>query len=121
MAALYSYIACGLGISSDLLLPEMLEGKKKADVKIKRGVLDPFLRSPIEEERHFRATKSEVYRSYANIGSVLIIQGREIIVDLASGTDEQLLRPYLLGEILGILLHQRGLLILHGSAVALNG
>jgi hypothetical protein len=47
--------------------------------------------------------------------------GREIIVDTAPGADERLLSFTILGIALGILLHQRGVLTLHGSAVAIDG
>lgn len=47
--------------------------------------------------------------------------GREILVTPAPGVDERTLRAFLLGAVLAVLLHQRGCLILHGSAVAIQG
>ena len=43
------------------------------------------------------------------------------MIDRAPDADEQLVRLYLLGPALAILLHQRQLLVLHASAVSVNG
>lgn len=115
------YFAYGLGICSEFSLPELSAGKEKKDIEIKQGKLDNFLRSIARSDGCLYATDSEVYHYYADVGSFFVRQGQEIIVDPAPSADERLLRLYLLGRIFGALLHQRGLLILHGSAVAVDG
>lgn len=47
--------------------------------------------------------------------------GNEIVVDPSPELDERLLRLLLLGPVLAVLLHQRGHLLLHASAVAVAG
>jgi HPr Serine kinase C-terminal domain len=47
--------------------------------------------------------------------------GAEIVVDAAPGADEAIVRQVVLGPALAVLLTQRGLVTLHGSAVAVNG
>jgi hypothetical protein len=64
---------------------------------------------------------AEAYIYVAEVGAFLVRLGREIIVDRAPGATDAQLRVFLLGGALGLLLHQRGLLILHASAVAVNG
>lgn len=115
------YIAYGLGIKSEIFLPELLKEEASADVEIRKGKLDTFLRQVTSTGEGFWATESEAYRIYPDVGSFLVRNGREIIIDPDPGADERLLRLYLLGRIFGALLHQRGLLVLHGSAVALGG
>ena len=118
---LYSYIAYGLGISSEFFLPELVEGKASTDVIIKRGEICTSPQAEDKSEKSFLGTEEEAYRSYAGVVSFLIKKGREIIVDPASNVDDKVVRPYLLGVALGILMHQRGLLALHGSAVSVDG
>ena len=118
---MYQYYAYGLGILSEFYLPELIAEQRKIDVNIRRGNLENLLQSFITGEEAFRATESEIFRNYQNIASFHIRNGNEIVVDLAPGIDEGLFRSCLLGNILGTLLHQRGLLVLHGSAIAANG
>jgi hypothetical protein len=47
--------------------------------------------------------------------------GNSIIIEPAPQAEERAIRLFLLGTTLGVLLMQRGILPLHGSAVALNG
>jgi hypothetical protein len=118
---LYSYLAFGLGICSEICLPELWEEKKRTSVKIKRGKLDEYLRSQTGRRNGIDSNESEVFCSYKNIATFLINEGREIIVDPALNVEEKHLRHYLLGNVLSIALHQRGFLVLHGSAVAQDG
>ena len=57
----------------------------------------------------------------AQVGAFLVRGGKEIIVDAISGVEESLIRLPLLGMVLAAVLQQRGLLVLHASAVAFNG
>ena len=56
----------------------------------------------------------------AGIGTFLVRDGQEIVVDASPGVDESLLRTILLGPIMAVLLRQRGLAVLHASAIAIN-
>jgi hypothetical protein len=54
-------------------------------------------------------------------GQVEVRDGKEIVVDVAPQAEERVLRLFLLGPVLSILLQQRGLLVLHASAVSVGG
>lgn len=55
------------------------------------------------------------------VGMFLVRDGNEVIVDPAPGVDESLLRAILLGPIMAVLLRQRGLAVLHASAIVIDG
>ena len=119
---MYYYQAFGLAIRSELQLPELIEGrtgKYDVDILFSRpegtGPLDRF------SETTLRVTNREAYFSYAGIGIFLIRSGNQIFIDPAPGVEEDSLRLFLLGNILGTLAFLRGSLVLHGSAVAING
>ncbi len=117
----YSYIAYGLGIHSTLPLPELVAADRVADVTIRLGRIDP---SPSEQSglgSCLRATAREVLFFWEEVGLFQVWDGREIVVDPAPGVEERILRLFILGPALGLLLHQRGLLILHASAVQVGG
>jgi hypothetical protein len=73
------------------------------------------------DEGYVDATTDEVYLFWKDVGAYLVRNGCEIVVDPLPSMDEQVTRLFLLGSALGVLIHQRGLLTLHASAVALNG
>lgn len=106
---------------SDFPLPEALKADAETDVIIRRGRVDNLPEDFDVAQSSFRADKDEICLYWRNVGAFLIKSGREIIIDPVVDTDEQLLRLFLLGKVLGSLLHQRGLLVLHASAVTVNG
>ncbi len=117
---MFDYIAYGLVISSDLYLPELVVGKGKADACIRLGKLD----YPSDSEVSFKSlqvTPQEVKLFWKDACTVLVRDGQEMIVDPVLGVEEEKLRLILLGVALAVLLHQRGLLVLHASAIEING
>ena len=118
---MFTYLAYGLGIHSDLELPELTRGPAPADIVVRRGA------SPDERGRHassdmlLRATTDEASLYWPDVGTFVLRHGREITLDPRADASSTLIRLYLLGPVLGLLLHQRGLFVLHASAVALDG
>jgi hypothetical protein len=116
---MFSYVAYGLSIHSALPLPELLAGGAAADVTIRPGrVALPPQASP--DKSSYVAAPEEIYLYWPRVGSFQIREGREIVVDAARGAAAGLVRLNLLGVGLAVLLHQRGQLVLHGSAVAIG-
>lgn len=118
---MHRYFAYGLGIDSDICFPELLEVRRGADIKIELANLEASVKFFPQDKEFFQANDLELYYSYDKIGTFLVYQGCKILVYPAPGRDPQLLRQYLLGNIFGALLHQRGLLVLHGSAIKVDG
>jgi|GEM_PF-1704388 len=124
---MYHYKAFGLEISSEIELPgmiegnELMEGSDNPDVKITLGNVDPSQVTPAEVEGpNYRVTGGDVYLWWDDIGKIRISDGKQVTVeserDLES-SDELNIIPFLLGPVMALLLHQRGFLVLHGSAV----
>jgi hypothetical protein len=51
------------------------------------------------------------------VARYLVSGGNRITIDAAPGADEDSIRLFLFGSVFGALLHQRGLLLLHASAI----
>ncbi|CEL25015.1 phosphoenolpyruvate carboxykinase (ATP) [Methanobacterium formicicum] len=118
---MFNYKVFGLEISSEIELPGMMEGSDKPEVKIIQGEVDPFQVSKAEVEGdNYLVNGDDVYLWWDDIGKVKISKGELITVesdkDLES-SDELNLIPFILGPVMALLLHQRGFLVLHGSAV----
>jgi hypothetical protein len=115
------YMAYGLGIRSELPLPELTTNGKKWDVAIRLGrVKNPFskIRGPGGWEI---ASPEKAYFIWENVGTFMVKGGKEIIIDPARGVAAEVLRLIILGQAMAVLLHQRGYLILHASAIEVEG
>jgi hypothetical protein len=118
---LFRYTAFGLGIHSFLSLPELVSGNTNADVFFRLGKINGAGPNQVGEGWGFKATSREADYFFESVGRFLVRGGQEVIVDPSPDADEQAVRLCLLGPILALLLHQRGQLILHASAVVVGG
>jgi hypothetical protein len=102
-------------------LPELLVGEteREKEISIRFGRVDGLPSEILEKGwGRFSPAPQEDYLFWQEVGTFLIRGGRDIIVDPSPGLDEKMLRLFVLGPVLAILLHQRGHLLLHASAVA---
>jgi hypothetical protein len=116
----FTYVAYGLGIHSALELPELAPGPAPPDVVVRLGHLPGAPSDPPVGGVLLRTSADETCLYWPDVGTILLRHGREIILDPRPEATPDLLRLYLLGPVLGLLLHQRGLLVLHASAVTLD-
>jgi hypothetical protein len=63
---------------------------------------------------------NDIYVFWDDIGTFLVRAGREIIIQPLPGVKESVLRLFILGTTLAMLLYQRGLTVFHASAVAIG-
>ena len=117
---MFSYIAYGLALRSALPLPELVAADGTTDVFVRLGKVDRSRSKAAAEGHCFRAFADEAYLFWKEVGTFLVRSGNEIIVEPAPGVEERVLRLFILGTALAVMLHQRGLLVLHASAVALD-
>lgn len=115
------YEAFGLTIASYIPLPQLEEtASTKADLTVSPGKIDwqPPKDEEIEGYRHWQIEEDEVYFYWKCSGKYLLKSCREIIVDpFADLDDEGIIALPIIGPLLGMLLHQRGFYVLHGSGV----
>lgn len=111
---MFSYVGFGLGLRSALPLPELLAGEAIPEVEIRLGRVRPAVQ-PVDSDFGFTLAPEEVRLFWKMAGTFLVRGGREIIIDPAPGVDEYVLRHFLLGPVLAVLLHQRRCLVLHAS------
>jgi hypothetical protein len=117
------YKAFGLKILSEINLPELLINDDKninEDVNITYGNQKSTW-NEIGIEGKFAIHKEKVLFVVKKSAILCIQDGNSIIVTPLDGYDESKIRLYLLGTCMGIILLQRGILPLHGSAVAIEG
>lgn len=112
----YFYRAFNLILQSDVICPtlEVVE-PQKADVIIQQECL-----SHLQTDHQYHGHPGRLFFHIPGIATFDVRDGNTILIDLSDCEDMALAQVYLTGSALGSILHQRGLLVLHGNAIALN-
>jgi hypothetical protein len=120
------YVLCGWRVRSELMLPEARPWSgddRLPDITIRFGPA-PDVPNPIREGRPGLARigrGGDCSLEAADIARYRVTAGSEVVVEPHADADEVMLRAWLLGPVLGILCHQRGLFPLHASCVRFAG
>lgn len=130
----YHYRIFGLRVASALACPELVPAAPDdgADVRILRRRLPPLpgpllppggqSGGPVRPAAPRPRVEPGIYRfDMPEVARYRVEQGCRILVDAAPGAAAGDVRLWLLGTALGALLHQRGLLPLHVSALVAQG
>jgi hypothetical protein len=120
----YFYTVHGLIIASELELPELTTVPADlcatADVNVRLGRISPGLLAPDTDIPDFVTTESGQLLAVPSAGRLLVRPDCEVTIEIADDADMALLRLFLFGSVMGFICHQRGLLPLHASAVAVG-
>ncbi len=117
----YFYKAFGVRIQSEIRIPQFIEMEDgQPDISIKFGNVKNLLPPNCGDEYVIGTNKGEIFFYFDQIGWFLIQNGNEIIVESYPGVEVQLVRLPLIGIAFASVLQQRGMLILHASAVCIN-
>jgi hypothetical protein len=116
------YRVYGLTVESELEIPELLPAKKSlADVVVTFGKARHRLEGTIAKTKWYQASRREFLMDIAGVARFHVEDGRRITIELSADAEQNIraadVRLWLLGSAFGALLHQRGLLPLHVSAV----
>jgi hypothetical protein len=118
---MHFHTAYDLTVQSAFAIPEFLRSVEgEPDVRVLKGVLD----APRVLDKfgtHFEVEAQRAFLYWNDIGGFLIQNGNEVVIDALPGVEERALRLPLLGTAFAALLHQRGFLVLHASAVEVQG
>jgi hypothetical protein len=118
------YSCFSFRLASDIRLDELHEatlGDPRPLVRIRRGAVPQRLRGGGRSFDGLQVAADDALLTLPGVARFLIRGGQEIVVDPHPGVTERTLRLFLLGSVLGILCHQRGLLPLHANAVVASG
>ena len=122
---LFSGYLCGLAVHAEFPFPEMVAAEVSPEVVIRRGtvVIPPDARCEEYPDIGLRrlSLSEKSYLAREESGPVCAADRRELRVDPSVNLDDPVERAFILTMGLGMLLHQRGRLILHACAVQIGG
>jgi hypothetical protein len=123
-AGLWHYCISGLEVWSEVELPGAIPTvaqRTSPEVLLRRGYVPSDLREATTSGPNWMMTTTQFLLQVPDVVRFLITEGRQITFTVAPGVEEHDALIFLLGSAFGILLHQRGLMVLHASAVAVGG
>ena len=118
------YEAYGLNIQSDFILPSLVNGGNGKDLTIRKTEVKlPHLMNATSINRYntealFGADGNDFFLHWPGFAKILAKEGTLMLVEPEDeGMDPAVICMYILSEALGMILFQRGLFLLHASAV----
>lgn len=116
------YTAYGIGIESEIPLPELMPSEAPVDAVIRLAAVELPPGHDVPLGQGFWSSSSlEAGHFELGVGAVCARGGHEILVDPVLDPECSSVRDLILRPAMGLLLHQRGLLVLHASAVGVRG
>ncbi|MCA0172249.1 aldolase [Bacillus sp. RAR_GA_16] len=119
------YYAFGQRIVSDIFFPELeshFEGTHSDyDVIIRKGDLSSTWAKISSQGKKYVVSEDAVMFNVPDISIFSIQEGKNITYSPGINFDEDVVRLYILGTCMGVLLMQNRILPLHGSAIAIDG
>jgi hypothetical protein len=116
-----TYWAFGLGIHSELPLAGLVEAAAAPEVCVRWGDPAQFPTGFNGAVAHLHINRQEAIMALPEVATLAIRDGREIQVFAPPATDRHMLARHIVGNVLAILLFQRGYLVLHASTVRVDG
>src|SRR5437588_5282775 len=113
---IYTYHAYGLNISSEIECPELIPAVGPADVRVRFGLVPETLENAAPGVR-YQVSARELLLTPDDVAHFWVTNGSDVVIQRAPGAGDEDIRVFLLGSVFGALLHQRGILPLHASAI----
>jgi hypothetical protein len=117
-ALLYRYRAFGLNIESEVFLPELEAGEGIPDARIVLGETPGEIPEAVVKRERYQSAPGKFLLKVPQVGAYCVTGGEQIIVEPDPSAEAAEVRLFLLGTALGVLLMQRSVLPIHGSALA---
>jgi hypothetical protein len=119
----HSYNVSGLSVRSEIALPGVFAQAvhDEPDVTIRRRAVPEGLENPVAFGPTWQIAGEHFLLRIPDIARFLLSNGREIAFELEPAASADDVPIFLLGTVFGILLHQREQIVLHASAVRING
>lgn len=120
----YTYKVYGLIIRSEIEIPELTdvdeENVLKYDCTISYGIVPREITKSLIKGTWYQISKKEFYMHINGVAHYYVCNGNSIIVEPEKCIDMRILRVFLLGSSLGLIMSQRNIIALHGGTVAVN-
>ena len=119
----FLYTIYGLTIALPIELPGLVSGESDGDVdvRVSFGATPERLQDAPDDSKPFQAAGDKMLLRVPTVARFLIRDGSEIVIEKEKEADDDDVRLYLLGSVMGAVLHYRGVTPLHGNGFVHEG
>jgi HPr Serine kinase C-terminal domain len=119
----HTYRICGLSVASEIVLPGLIAGEPDSipQVTIRRGPVPEELPDAEVVGPTWQIAGKRFLLNVPNVARFIMRNGEQIVFAPESDASAEDVPIFILGTVFGILLHQREQIVLHASAVEVNG
>ncbi len=117
------YRVYGLNLESEIQIPELMklcEDTPNIDVKINYGIISPEIKKMISQGRNRQYKKDNAWFNVPNLAIFNITNGKQVIIEPYENADSQLIKVYILGSVLGMVLLQKSMVAIHGGGIVID-
>ena len=122
---MFSYYAYGLGIHSEIAIPEFIAHAVEPDVTLtvdrNTPIANHIPKTVIKQDWAMHVSREQGLVYVQDTGLYLIDNGNKIVFIPAPGVSQEMVSFYAVGTVMSILLYQRQFLVLHGSVIDIKG
>lgn len=122
---IYFYRVYGLNINSNIEIPEFPKRdedfKDENIVSILYGPISQDILGEIKEGKRSNTTKEQVWFHIDQVATYFIKNGNMVIIEPCENCNESLMKVYIMGSVLGLLLLQREVTAIHGGTIIIDG
>ena len=122
---MFSYYAYGLRIHSEIAIPEFTTDSGSPDVTLTIDCDTPISNyipeTVVKQAWAMHVSRKQGLVYVQDTGLYLINEGNKIVFIPAPGVSQEIVRFYVVGTVMSILLYQREFLVLHGSVIDVEG
>jgi len=121
----YFYRVYGLNINSNIEISEFSKRdedfKDEDKVSILYGQISQDILEEIKEGKRSNITKEQVWFHIDQVATYFIKNGNTVIIEPCENCNECLMKVYIMGSVLGLLLLQREVTAIHGGTIIIDG
>lgn len=118
----YLYRVYGLNIESEIKIPELskLDKDSNIDVKINYGTVSDEIKDLIKMGYMANYQKQDMWFNIPDLAIYHITNGNQVIIEPYENADNQLIKVYILGSVLGMVLLQNNIVAIHGGGIVID-
>jgi hypothetical protein len=120
----YKYTAFGLNLLSEFIIGQLepvVFNDDQTDVRITSGSFLESMAIEMTVDPWYHMVNGELIFWAEDVAAFKILGTTEIMIEPFEGGEMSSIDIYILGTAMGVILHRRGLLVLHGGAVNIQG
>lgn len=119
----YLYRVYGLNVKSEILIPELSkldDSENNIDVEIKYGIVSEEIKEQISKGYNGSYQNQDMWFNISDLAIYHIINGNQVIIEPYKNADNKLIKVYILGSVLGMVLLQNNIVAIHGGGIVID-